>query len=251
MFVSGHFWLDFFRLFFLVESQDGYIKPGTLVELDEDLAAFLHSEVIQCARPPDRKQAEETGYPAPMDLAAVPAMLCTDLGFCPNGFSFEIKPKLGIADCGVPECGIADVPRFAMLQCIDFPKKKKSLSKYNPVRFFQAVLYQQKKQLREELEFLRDASRDARQNNFRLLGHQNEVHLVPDAALDDLCEVGLLQFYWFGSLLILKHFGKVCSILLNIPFGPSLSHSNESSAFLVTKLVPLAIDLLCCTPPFQ
>ena len=178
----------------MVESQDGYIKPGALVELDEDIAAFLHSEVIQCARPPDRKHAEETTYP-PMDFTAVPAMLCTDLGFCPNGFSFEIKPKLGIADCGIPECGIPDVPRFAMLQCIDFPKKKKSLSKYNPVRLFQAVLYQQKKQLREELGFLRDASCDARQNNFRLLGHQNEAHLVPDAALDDLCEVALFEFY--------------------------------------------------------
>ena len=193
----------------MVESQDGYIKPGALVELDEDIAAFLHSEVIQCARPPERKHAEETTYPAAMDFTAVPAMLCTDLGFCPNGFSFEIKPKLGIADCGIPECGIPDVPRFAMLQCIDFPKKKKSLSKYNPVRLFQAVLYQQKKQLREELGFLRDASCDARQNNFRLLGHQNEAHLVPDAALDDLCEVALFEFFlllfFFESCLFMEN----------------------------------------------
>eukprot|EP00438_Fugacium_kawagutii_P015400 Skav225160 [mRNA] locus=scaffold1056:322744:323601:- [translate_table: standard] len=166
-----------------------YLKTGCVVEVDAEMNAFINSAAIQSARPAARTKGAAATFVG--DVGAVPAMLCTDLSFCPNGRSFEIKPKVGIADCGVPECGIPDVPRFTMLQCIDYPTKKKSLSKYNPVRFFRAVLHQVKQQLREELEFLRDASRDVRQNNFRLLGCEaHEACLVPDTALDDLAEAG-------------------------------------------------------------
>lgn len=160
------------------------------MEVDAEMTAFINSAAIQSARPAARTKGDAAAISFG-DPGAMPAMLCTDLSFCPNGLSFEIKPKVGIADCGVPECGIPDVPRFTMLQCIDYPTKKKSLSKYNPVRFFRAVLHQVKQQLREELELLRDASRDVRQNNFRLLGSEgHEACLVPDTALDDLAEAG-------------------------------------------------------------
>ena len=159
------------------------------MQVDAELSAFIKSDVIQSARPPDRIENDaEAVNVVDLDDPDMSAMLCTDLSYCPNGLSFEIKPKVGIADCGVPECGVPDIPRFTMLQCIDYPMKKKSLSKYNPVCFFRAVLHQNKQQLREELDFLRGASRDARQNNFRLLGQTGDAHLVPDAALDDLCE---------------------------------------------------------------
>lgn len=115
---------------------DGYIQPGRLMQVDAELSAFIKSDVIQSARPPDRIENDAAVNVVDLDDPDMPAMLCTDLSFCPNGLSFEIKPKVGIADCGVPECGIPDVPRFTMLQCIDYPMKKKSLSKYNPVRFF-------------------------------------------------------------------------------------------------------------------
>ena len=173
-------------------AQDGYVKPGDVVEIDADLLAFICSDMIQSARPADRVDRAQH-----LDEAMF-AMLCSDLSFCPDGLTFEIKPKVGIADCGVPECGIPDVPRFTMLQCIDYPRKKKSLSRYNPVRFFRAVLHRNKLQLREELGFLRDASRDQSQNNFRVLGGAADAYLVPDASLDDLCEVqvpSLLTIY--------------------------------------------------------
>ena len=176
----------------MLGAKDSYISPGSLVELDLELVSLIWSDsLVQAARPPDRVQRDSALHTSTSDGNLLLGMLCADLSFCPNGFSFEIKPKLGVADCGVPECGVDGVPRFTMLQCIDFPKKKPTLSKYNPISLFEAVIQQRKVELRRELSVLRDASRDLRQNNFRLLGREAcEASKAPDAALDDLCEVG-------------------------------------------------------------
>ncbi|CAJ1374202.1 unnamed protein product [Effrenium voratum] len=164
-------------------NQDGYMACGSVVEISADMAARIQvDETLRSARPDDRLGSR--GLDAG---GAVLAALCPDLTFCPSGGTFEIKPKLGVADCGVRECGVEAVPRFTLLQCIDFPKKKSSLSKYNPIEFFSAILCNDKKRLQREIVHLTQASADPRQNNFRCLS--GDMTAVTDAALDDLCEV--------------------------------------------------------------
>lgn len=154
------------------------MSPAVLVELDPRMVSHVDEEPsIQSKRPAARLQGKRVYL---KDLST--GMLCSDLSFCPGGLSWEIKPKLGVADSGEAECGVDGIPRFAMLQCIDFPSKKCSISKFNPVSLFQAVLTENKEQLLLELRALRTASRDPSQNNFRLL---NSI----DGSLEDLCQV--------------------------------------------------------------
>ena len=169
-------------LFSTLSAQDGYMACGSVVEISADMAARIQvDETLRSARPDDRLGSRG------LDGGAVLAALCPDLT-CPGAGTFEIKPKLGVADCGVRECGVEAVPRFTLLQCIDFPKKKSSLSKYNPIEFFSAILCNDKKRLQREIVHLTQASADPRQNNFRCLS--GDMTAVTDAALDDLCEVG-------------------------------------------------------------
>eukprot|EP00439_Symbiodinium_sp_Y106_P084317 s104_g25.t1 len=158
---------------------------------------------IRQSRPPERLSAEVRD----LDTRAVggpPSFvwgtLCPDLTYCPQGRTYELKPKLGVEDCLLPEC--QSLSRFTLLQCIDYPKKKRSISRYNPSAFFRAIFAGDGAAVSEQLRHLRRtcfwASADPRQNNFRVLG--GNACDASDTELEDLKEVLLRAGGVFAKL---------------------------------------------------
>ncbi|CAE7698827.1 Icl1f [Symbiodinium sp. CCMP2456] len=171
---------------------EGHVAFGTLVEVSQSVVERLNIEPsIQQSRRPERLSAKVRD----LDTSAVggpPSFvwgtLCPDLTYCPQGRTYELKPKLGVEDCLLPEC--QSLSRFTLLQCIDYPKKKRSISRYNPSALFRAIFAGDGAAVSEQLRHLRRASADPRQNNFRVLG--GTACDASDAELEDLKEV-LLQ----------------------------------------------------------
>ncbi|CAE8591046.1 unnamed protein product [Polarella glacialis] len=177
---------------------DRFVDFGSMVQLDKAVVQKLNTDgSIQSSRHADRLSAKVKDLDtsnAGTEGSNILGMLCPDLTYCPDGVSYEIKLK-----SGVEECSDLGISRFTFLQCHDYPKKRDTLSRYNPVELFQAVLQGDAARLKAQLVHLRTASADQKQNNFRLLSG-GEPSKVSDLDLEKLGEVLLKSPELFARL---------------------------------------------------